>query len=313
MDSAPRDTNAILDQLLAEPAGQADPGQVAPPAESSSATAPQVEVKNEAQPAAKEVAPEAMPPFVRDLLTRMHERDRELAAREKALAAKERGPEKRTWTNSSIKANFREWVQSELGWDPKELARGLMTDALGDKAPAEYRAIDEKLKASGATEALIDELRSKIAKLEEKQAGFDSSSAQAQWRASYDQGLDQYVGGDIESTFPNAARALKTNRTDAMEDIRDIITADAIAKLQRGGTEEPMSYEEAVKAFEYRLGKLQRYQAVAAPGGAVGTQSLSPPAKTLANTQATVPIPPKGDPNDPDERVKAAMHWFNTL
>lgn len=314
MSSEARDPVAILAEVLGPDASVAAPAAgTNPPGPGPSGAPPTPPAPTDAAKTGEAGSGEKLPDFLVAALNRVHERDRAIAERERALAEKERGatPEvKKTWSVAAQKANIRGYLKEVLGLAPGDVARALMIDNIADpsKIPAEYRALDERLRAGGQTEQTIEELREELAKLK----GQYSEESQAQKieraRAEYAYHLDRYVGGELESTFPNAARALKADRDAAMEEVWDIISKDARAKIERGGHEEPMTQQEAIKAFDTRLSKLQRFYGTSAPAAAT-----SPSPKTLANTQSVAP-PPKGPgPDDTDARMAAALLDLDNL
>lgn len=314
--SSERDPVAILTEMLGPDASaapvSAQTTQVTP---GPSGTPPAPAATTDAAKAAEPESGDKAPAWLNAALNRIHERDRALAERERVIAERERGaqPEaKKSWSVAQQKANIRGYIKEVLGWNPGELSRALMIDNITDpsKIPAEYRALDERLRGSGQVEETIESLRNEIAALKEQHQGSSQAQQQERARAEYAYALDRYVGGELESTFPNAAKAFKADRTAAMEEVWDIIAKDAVAKLNRGGTEEPMTQEEAVKAFDTRLSKLQRFwgTAPAAPGA-----TPQPPVKTLANTNSAAVPPKPADHNDTDARMKQALLELDAL
>lgn len=307
----PVDSNAILNELLAAGAPAAEPVKEGQPAAVPAAeAAPPAPAEN----ASGQVAPvdqkaPALPKYVTDALARVHEMERRLAAREKELDTKTRpaAPDKR-WTPAAIRADLGGYLKS-LGINTGEAWRGLAADDLGERGPAEYRALAAKLRDSGATEERIEALREEFDTMREQHQTLTQEQAKAQYRASYEQSLDQYVSGGIESTYPNAARAIRADKAGAVGEIWDIIRRDASEKLVAGIEANPMTPEEALKAFEAKTVSYQKWLAVQAQEA---SKPAAPP-MTLANTVSAQP-PVSGKPLDQMAAAeKDAWDFFHKL
>jgi hypothetical protein len=182
----------------------------------------------------------------------------------------------------------------------------LLGEALGDKSPAEYRALAAKLRDSGVTEEKIESLRDEFSAMREQHQAFVQAQEMAQHRAVYERGLTTYVDGAIESTSPHAARAIRADREGAMGEIWDIIRKDATTKLEAGAGE-PMTPEEAVKVFDSRLSRMRTWL-----GGT--TPDATAAVKTLANTVSGAHLSSATKDMDPVAQLeREAWDWFNKL
>lgn len=313
------ETDSLAKEALAELLGSTEPKaqEATPPPEKPSGE-PQAATDKTEDPDADLAAASQSSALVARALKRVAAREQAVAEREKAV--KQDRPAEQVWTKARQKANLYEYIEKELGLDPGTATRALMARVLGDKAPDEYRNLDQRLKDEGARDGALDELRSEITSLKAKLEGKDQSDTAASIRAEYQKELDTHLTGDL-STYPNAAKAMKDDREWAVGALWTIISADAKAKAERvrqgGPLEAPLSPAEAVKALEGELGRLARIFGKTEPAPAEKpvaqtTTKDTQARKTLASTQPSKPELQK-DPDDIEANYDAAKHWLQTL
>lgn len=314
------DTDSLAKVALAELLGSTEPqAQEATPPPAKPAGEPPTETAKPAEPDPVEAAA-SQSSLVARALKRIAERERAVAERENAVAK----PAEQAWTKARQKANLFEYIEKELGMDPGTATRALMARVLGDKAPDEYRNLDQRLKDEGNRDAAMDELRGEITSLKAKLEGKDQSDTAAKIRADYQRELDTHLTGDL-STYPNASKAMQDDREWAVGALWTIVSADARAKAERvrsgGAPEAPMTPAEAMKALDGELGRLARMFGKTEPAAGAPATKTEPAPITTKDTQARktlVNISPskpelQKDPEDIEANYDAALHWFKSL
>lgn len=317
---------AEIDAILADVlngAPVAAPASETPAPELPTGEAPPEAVVETAETVSEAPEEKPQPGYVSALMKKLHDERRALDKQRQELEARRKEPEPtkestRQWTKSAVKENFREFITKELGWDLGKVGRALMSDALGENSPDEYRAIASELSEKTAIEAKIEALQAEIQSLRADQDESVQSSVADQIRAEYDSMLDQYVKGDVASKHPHAARALEADRNDALAEIRAIVADDARAKLERGEGD-ALSPSEALAAYEARQAKLAKrfgFTPQAPPADQAAAPVTTPvppgqPRKTLTSaTPSNPPLTSGRDPRNVDSRFKDAMDWF---
>lgn len=292
-DTTPEAIRAMLDsaEAAAPPAGEAAPVAEAAP----------VPEKVEAAPAAETDSPESRRERIEErALARIVERERKVAERERALSEQKDTKGEQPWTKARIRSNTSEYLKT-LGLDPGTVARALMVDALGDKAPEEYRRIASQLKDGGARDEEVETLGGRLRDLEAKYEATLSAQRAEQYRADYGRQLNGYVSGDV-SKYPHAARAFKEDPSWATAAAMSIVAADADHKIRTNVQDAaPLSPEDAIAALNTELAHMARRI------GATVTAPAAPERKTLLNP-TPVPAPPAG--SDVDALSKEAMDWL---
>jgi hypothetical protein len=255
--------------------------------------------------------------LVKRALDRISERERRVAERERE---QKESAGQRKWNKATIRANLADYLQQELGLEPGNAARALMAKVLGDKAPDEYRALDQRLKDEGTRDELLDELRTEISSLKTRLEGRDQSETYQRYQADYQRDLDTHLAGDL-APYPTVAKVLKEDRDWAVGTMWNIVRADAQAKMAAHRPGQPLpspitpaevlkTLETEMTALARRLGKTE--PAPQAPKPAAELTATKDGRKTLANVAPSVPALSK-DPDDLDAKAAEAMHWFNTL
>lgn len=298
---------ALMNEFFGD-ASQEQPVQENPPATEPTVEATTSEVEPEtAAPTEEKTAEEPVPAVIAKLVAKNHALERQLQKMLKEVEAErkqlKKGPESRQWTQSSIKSNFSDFIRNELGWEPGDVARALMSEVLGEKSPVEYRDIASRLRASSTQEEQIEALRAEIEALRARQDQSVEMSTADQIRAEYDSMLTKHVSGDIASKFPHAARAFGADREEALAEVRELVASDARRKLELGEGE-PMTPDEALAAYEKVQARLAKRF------GAPPADSSEQSRKTMNSATSAAPPLTRGPSRNVDDRFKDAMDWL---
>lgn len=302
---------AALDDILGGTPPQ-EAVEEAQPAAAPAVEPPPAQAKT-VEPAVEDAAA-AKSDLVKRALDRISERERRVAEKEREL---ERGQPQRKWNKASIRANFSEYIKSELGLEPGNVARALMAEALGDKAPVEYQTLNQRLKDEGTRDELMDELRGEISSLKVRLEGRDQVDTAAKYQAEYQRELDTHLGGDL-AQYPTVTRLLQEDRDWTVGAMWNIVRADAQAKMdahKRGSPlAAPITPGEVIKALEAEAATLARRLGTTAPAPAK-PQELNQTKEGRKTLTAVAPSKPTlaADQDDLDAKTKEALHWFNSL
>jgi hypothetical protein len=228
---------------------------------------------------------------------RLAAREAKLAEAERALRDKTRLTDtpagKTEWTNASIKSDPMGFLKAQ-GLDPGLFGRAVLAEEFGENAPEGYRKIASDLKREGASGAEIEALKREIGELRSQVTTREQDSSTKSYVDGYYQQIDAHLAGDLTDS-PAVATLMARDKGKVMEEIRNLVAADASRKLQTGGT--PMTPAQAVAAFNERMSW------IISDGG-----SRTKP--RLTNQQ---PIPRAPDGDSLEESAKAADEWLRSI